>query len=498
MYYETNFYGLVAPDALDYSTVARNIINGNGMRMDSISWVHLLSSPDDPFRVIVKSILYPIVLVPFFFLFGPTENVTAFTSGLFFILIAPCLFILARDLYGRNTAWGTVFVYLASRELLTYSISGLTEPMFILLITVELLILLKARKNIGFFGAGVLLGVARLLRVNAVVLILPIMLYIWLVHENRIRRCLVFTAGLLFVMLPLMIRDAYIFGDPIFGFVHLIATRASGATPIAETAQVHSLTGAIRYILGDIVPFIKRYSSNLLGYYHKLLSMAKFPVIALFLVGLLKWGRNSRGDALRLLIMGAIVIQLLLLSAYTNAIRIRYFQVFNPFLIMFAVAFFFDLWSSFAERKKWLRRLLIVLMGLYIYLPYLQSVSSNNALLEKIELNQSIRQLVTRSADLIKTNGIVVSDIPFHMAWIAERRGIHLPYSHEDYSFIVKKYTDAEYLFLTSTIGGGNIQQDLVPDWVQFIDNPPENFKEKRKIAVLREGDIYAVLYGPK
>lgn len=126
-------------------------------------------------------------------------------------------------------------------------------------------------------------------------------------------------------------------------------------------------------------------------------------------------------------------------------------------------------------------------MGLYIYLPYLQSVSSNNALLEKIELNQSIRQLVTRSADLIKTNGIVVSDIPFHMAWIAERRGIHLPYSHEDYSFIVKKYTDAEYLFLTSTIGGGNIQQDLVPDWVQFIDNPPENFKEKRKIAVLRK-----------
>ncbi|MFQ5770039.1 MAG: hypothetical protein ACE5HX_05860, partial [bacterium] len=148
IYFAINFNGLLAPDAMDYSTVARNILNGNGMRMDSISWVHLLSSPADPFRVIVKSFLYPIVLLPFFALFGTSEGVTAISSGFFFILTAPCLFILARDLFGRNAAWGTVIVYLASLELLDFSISGLTEPLFILLITLDLLLIIGANKNL--------------------------------------------------------------------------------------------------------------------------------------------------------------------------------------------------------------------------------------------------------------------------------------------------------------------------------------------------------------
>lgn len=498
IYFATNFHGLSAPDAMDYSTVARNILDGKGMRMDSISWVHLLSSPADPFRVIVKSFLYPIVLLPFFALFGTSESVTAISSGLFFIVAAPFLFILARDLFGRNAAWGTVAVYLVSRELLDFSISGLTESLFILLITLELLIILRSNKNLDLFIAGLTLGLARLLRVNAVVLVPPILVYIWLVRENKTKECLVFLAGFLLAALPLMVRDTFLFGDPIFGWVHMAATWPSGATPVAETAQVHSLIEAIGYILANIVPFSKRYLINVMGYHQQVLSMTKFPVMALFLVGLLRWGQNPRGDGLRLLVTGAMIIQLMLLSAYTNALRIRYFQVFNPFIIMFAAAFFFDLWTSFARKKKWLRRFFIVLIMLYIFMPYLQSVTTSNASGDKSEFNRDLRELVIQSTAFINPKGVVMTDVPWLMAWVGERRALFLPNSIEDYQFLAKNYIHVDYILLTSSMGGGQISRGIsMSDWQRLLKDQPASFNGKSYLATFQKGNMYAVLYGP-
>ncbi|MCL5935642.1 MAG: glycosyltransferase family 39 protein, partial [Firmicutes bacterium] len=91
---------------------------------------------------------------------GFTDEASALSSGLFFILTSPVVFLLARQWFGNLVAAGSVLVYTLTPKLLYFSISGMTEPLAVFLMTAAVLSFSSRslKNSTGDWLSGIILG----------------------------------------------------------------------------------------------------------------------------------------------------------------------------------------------------------------------------------------------------------------------------------------------------------------------------------------------------
>ncbi len=253
---EQYFGGLSINDAMDYAGIARNIMEGEGITSQystPLSLVyHSIPQPD-----MWRAPGWPLFLAGFQNILGASDEASAWAGGFCFILAAPLVFILAVLLFERKIgviigllAW---LFYLFSPQFLNYSISGMTESLSILLMLL-LMVLLFSGSGFNWqtnLLIGLVLGFFYLTRYNAI-LFLPLILILrcWQSPKGgKLKAALIVLASFLVVVSPWLIRNIYLFGNPLFSLQKYELLMFTETYPdytlygLPESLSVFSLTG---------------------------------------------------------------------------------------------------------------------------------------------------------------------------------------------------------------------------------------------------------------
>lgn len=165
------------PDAMEYATIARSLAAGNGYRTRTL-WLSRLSVPAaDPAEWTERGApdvrrppLHVFFLAAVFRTLGPSDAAAAYSTALIGSAAAWLFFILTRKRFGSGAAWLCLGIFLFDPGRIFYGPTGLTEPLFTLLLIPFGFLLISASRFRDFALLGVLLGLLAWTRHNAFLL----------------------------------------------------------------------------------------------------------------------------------------------------------------------------------------------------------------------------------------------------------------------------------------------------------------------------------------
>ena len=179
-FYKATFHGLFINDAWDYASMARNIALGRGVLSEYLTplgLAHLgVPQPD-----LWRAPLWPVLLAVFQKIFGFKDEASALAGGVCFGVGACLVFLLGRRWFNLPVAIAATLLYIFSSQLLIFSISGLTEPLAVLLMLAWFYLLTGPCPDTWWqpLLAGAAGGLFYLARYNAGLFFLPALIYIW-------------------------------------------------------------------------------------------------------------------------------------------------------------------------------------------------------------------------------------------------------------------------------------------------------------------------------
>jgi hypothetical protein len=496
-----------APDAMEAAQLARNLASGKGYTTQCIRPLTLrlvekqqgvgarLSRAPHP--DLASPPVYPLILaglmkvVPFRYELGPTsltyqpEMVIALLNQGLFFLAAALFFFLARRLFDDSVAVATVILLLGSDVLWKFSVSGLSTMLLLVLLAglCWSLVLLEQgtreppRGMVWFVVwagiAGLALGVGALTRYSFGWLLLPALVFcaVWL-GPKRLPACGVLVAVFLLVVTPWLVRNHQVSGT-FFGVQGFALHQETPPFPDARLER--SLDPDLAKIaLEDYFRKLLVNGSEILQ--NDLPKLGGSWVTAFFLVGLLLPFRSPTLGRVRLFLVMALAVLAVVqalghthLSADSLTINSENLLVLMaPLVFMFGAGMFFILLDQvnlpFPEARRFIvGTFLTVGCGglIFTLLP---------PRTYPVAYPPYLPPWVHESARLLQKNELMMSDMPWAVAWYGDRACVWttLDVSKDFYSiyddqkavsglYLTPLTTDAR--ILTQVIKGG-------PDWV--------------------------------
>lgn len=447
-----NFRGLIITDSFEYASIARNIMQGKGYQTNITAPIFLLRSNNNYFSPLHIAPLHPYVLSLFFLIGGISDKIVAVNSGFFYIMTVIPVYLFAWRIWGRLAGITCVILLLFEPNWLCYSISGLTEPLFIFMLTsaiaVFYLLIDKDRKSLSFL-LGCLCGIARLARLNIIVF-LPSIIFAFFVLKGKkaFKSSALFLLGFLILALPEMVRNYMHFGDPIFaGNANAISVSTPQFPGLSVAGTLDLAMGSVEYILTYPKWFIEKYVGNLYNYLNQLFIMTNPFIFAFFITSLFSVEIEKKITSAKLVIIVAIIIQAILLAS--NVTIIRYFHIFIPFIIIFAVGHIIKILQVIDNgrlRKTLGAILMITLAAPLLYKTIVDSYMGYKYNNKNVAISIFLSKLVR---DNIDKAAVVASNLPA-LGWYGERKYLSLPVSLDVFNKINDEILPLQGLLLVS------------------------------------------------
>ena len=460
LFYTTQFQELSEVDSFDYAQVARHIYRGKGFVTDFIrpasllfNGNHLANQPD-----LSNPPLWPLTLGSFFRLMEPSDRAVALGSGLFFLLSIPLFYLLTKSMFNRRIALLAMVFYITNPVLLYFSISGLPQALltFLFLILVYILKIInetslpkiqwisRMRSTGCLTGLlGLLMGLIYLTQYSAVLLLIPIIVYICLTFDKgqKVRHTLIFLLSFLLVIFPWMLRNIKITANPFFSL------------DWHKPASLWFLSGNVLYRSMDLSLFdidfkwttwIKVALFGIRGYYGQLLSLGNTFLTPFFFVAIL-YRFSDRGlQKLRYTFYLMVLLPILILSAGNPGIR--GLVHFIPLFIIIATAFFIYALDR-TIKSNIVKGVLVGLFVLVNIFPLLIAFIQRNP-----SVNPYNKENLYQLRKMIGEDETVLSDIPWAVAWYAERPSLWLPWDLNQYLKIDKTREHIQLAYLTPAL----------------------------------------------
>jgi 4-amino-4-deoxy-L-arabinose transferase-like glycosyltransferase len=341
-----HFRFLDSPDAMRYASVAREFWRGNGFAWRQYWPSELAGAGYDPDKT-SPQFLHPLIIAGLFSLLGERDLAVVVASMIPASISAGLLFLLARRWFDDRVAFVAAIVFALSEQALDYGTSGLTEPLFaVLLLGCLHLITLSEMgrpRLLWLCLAGATLGLSHAARPVGLYYVAAFVAYLLVVGRQRIRSVAGFLAG--FALLVVLV--AYVgtgsllpVSDPAIGLLTGVGD-FSGTYDVLRTVNT---VNPLAYLLAHPAYYQAKLASSL-TYYAANLPLAiaggSFLVGALFLVSLFVRQRTPLLGRMRMLLLLLIGAQLTVnvLLWPTD----RYFVPFVPLVAVFAVAFLWQI-----------------------------------------------------------------------------------------------------------------------------------------------------------
>lgn len=461
-------------DTAGYMKVADNIAGGAGWVNHSLRFLYAL--PDTiPFPDSYWSPLFPLMLAAVFRVAG-TSFAAAQTVTLFFGALVPLVVVFLAGALTRSRAAAACagLIALVHPTLVTSSSRVMPEIVMIFFVALALALLLRSggdvRRDVWL---GVILGLAYLLKYQNGALVVPVVVYFFLVCPWReaIRRIATVGVVSLLVVSPWLVRNTVVFGDPFYSivrtgivsyypefggearFVCMLDPPPAGMPYILHhLGEAKALMHTALYTV--VMPFFREFSGSLL----------LVPFVAL---GLVTMGRGWR----RWVALIAFAAFIELFVSVTIPF-VRYVLVVLPVWIAFAAAGMGVVWSAF-ERRPRLRiagRAVVVVALAWVLVSQARHTWSvahdaasewapgaNYGVLEA----RAVAGFVQAHTD---PDEPVFAAETYHYALILDRGAVQIPFDEETLVYLRDRY-HIQYL-VTST-------RDLERRLPSWIHSPP-------------------------
>lgn len=526
-----SFRNLSTQEAMDAAQVARNLSEGKGystLYIRPIS-VHLVKERNEARKLpvtpgqspdharlkemhpdLANAPVYPVVLaglmkaLPFRFAHDPTSQflnpegrfaryqpdflIALFNQSLFLGLIG-VTFLVARRLFDPAVAWTSAGLLLGCELLWRFSMSGLSTMLLLLIFMgmVWFLVALEeearepkhgvARLFLLASAVGVLAGLGTLTRYSFGWIIIPVSVFILLFGgARRGALCLIPLLIMLLMLTPWVYRNWTLSGLPFGTATYAIL---EGTFLFPENRLARSLQPDFSVIF--LRPFIHKFLANFREILRNdLPTLGGSWVTAFFLVGLLLGFRNLAIRRLRYFLvvaLGLFVVvqalgrtQLSVDSPELNSENLLVLLV--PLVVVFGVSLFYLLLDQINFTPVSLRSGAVGLFGFVVCLPLLLTFLPPKT--SPVAYPPYFPPRIEQVGSWMREQELMMSDIPWAVAWYGRRQCIWLTHNAQSDFFAVNDYLKPiRALYLTpQTMDNRFLSQWVRPgehSWGSFI-----------------------------
>ncbi|HWY76642.1 MAG TPA: glycosyltransferase family 39 protein [Verrucomicrobiae bacterium] len=398
-----------------------------------------------------------------FWVYAPDFCISLFNQALFLTSVV-MLYFLARQLFDIGVARTSAVLFLGTDLFWRFSISGLSTMLLILILLGIAWGLMRLERNArdekwgpadvagAAAGIGALVAIGALTRYSFGWLIVPVVLFLAVfLGRNRSLACFAALSVFALLMTPWIIRN-YSVSHTLFGTAGFAVFENTYTFPDFELQRsLHPDLGLVQ---------LKQFWFKLLGNVRTALQddLPKLGgnwITAFFLAGLLVNFRNQSLNRLRWFVIFCLPILLIVqclgrtsLSERSPGVNSENLLVLlMPLIIIFGVSFFFTLLEQMNLPLTEIRFAVICGFCLIMCLPMIFTLFSPRV--SPIAHPPYYPPLIQKTSSWVKPEELVMSDIPWAVAWYGERQCAWLTLNadrefYEIYDF--KKPIEAVYL----------------------------------------------------
>jgi len=502
VFYLYHFRGLATSQAMDQAQIGRAIASGQGWRTNVIrprAIGQLQGHGKNVRRVYYDTYHAPLPpLVDAIALFAvksqwkmtPTDIVyagdkaIAAMSILFFFASILVLFFIARRLFDQRLALLACGLVIICDALWQYSLSGLPQMLLLFLFHLTVYALVRAveakngGRSVGFWLAAVGAGFGLLALTHALTIWMFVAALIFFIFFFRPRgwAAIIVLAAFLIIYTPWLLRNYLICGNP--GGVALYSVLDGMGHPEA---------GWMRHVdlnLAGVGPGALRdkITSNLLGQTGRILGYLGWSVVALmFFVSLIHAFKRIETSVLRWMILaiwgGAVAgMAVYGISDEQGVAANQLHLIFVPLMTCYGLAFLLVQWNRLEIDFRLARIGFLTLLYLLCALPMIFALPWFAAWKPMVRWPPYVPPYIAILNNWMKPEEVVASDMPWAVAWYADRRSLWLPdtiKTFNDFNDYKVLGGPVNGLYLTPVSGSQNTLGDILKgeyrDWAPVI-----------------------------
>lgn len=514
LYTGTQFYGLHDAEVMDAGQLARNLWRGRGyvtqnIRPLEISYLRSIGRPAlDPQTNMQPELwtppMYPVLLSMMFRVVPPTFEVVngAWTlpadrlmmilGWLFYLLGMVLTYLLAREMFDHRVATMSAFMYLFCNPLLEAAISGLSWELLSVLFLLTAYAVFKAerwhaegRSARWVYGAlavsALAVALGTLTQYAFASVLVPLLIYVAVSFPKRwLVKCSLCLVVFVLVLTPWIMRNWKV-SQTLFGL-----SRFELLEGVGEGTEAEIKVGQVQRMFGGELPQlrfrqqIRRALINARQLYEvSLKDIGSNYLVIFFLVGLMHRFRQEEVFRLRRFVFWALLMAIVWMSVAGPPKR-NFLTVFAPLIIVYGVAFFYVMFERLQFRTRLVRTGLIGGFAVFNSLPFIFMLLPPATTLPYPPYRADAVALLGKS---FTEDEVLVSDIPWAVAWYADRSAIWTPFEEADYYAINDNVKVVSGIYLTQET---LLRQEVLRMvtgyqrfWMQMFDLqhfPPPNF----------------------
>ena len=497
-YTGTQFYGLRDAEAMNLGQLGRNLASGRGyvtrsVRPADVYYLNALGRPTlGGERIAVPELwtppAYPLVLSLAFRAAGQAGRGAAdrpMLNGDRLMMIAGWVFFgvglgltywLSHELFDRRVAVLAAFLYLFCNPLLDHAMAGLPTGFLSVLLLVVVTALFKARQWQGLgqprwwvFGglavSAVALGLGILTEYVFAALVVPWLIYVGLTFRRQLVGSLAIgVTMLLLVLTPWMVAN-YRASRALFGLAPraLMEETGRGTDHEIRVGQLQRSYAAPPAVGLRVIG--RKALINLREMYENTIKdIGGNYSIVFFLVSLLH--RFRREEVLRLqrlLFVG--VIGCVLWLSIAGAAKRNPLTFFTPVMIIYAAAFFFVMFERLQFRTRASRAGMVALFAGVNMVPFGLAILPPRDTFPYPPYNAAV---AGQLAEIFRPGELLASDIPWAVAWYADRTALWAPLEQRDYMQLHDEVRNIEGIYVTQATLLGQSGLEMLGGYQQF------------------------------
>ncbi len=519
LYLFVHFKGLATVTAMDQAQIARNIASGKGFTTQFIRplavWqlekagkeISVENFPDfyqSPLNPAINSL--PLRLVKSSWKMTPTDLVyagdrsIAVVSILFFLLSVAVWYFVGAKLFDSKLSLIGCAIILLTDLMWKFSLSGLPQMLMLFLFSgaVWLTVFAMHRRDqflpvlISLFGAGLLFGLMILAHALAFWIFLGWAVFVAVYFQPRGIAALVALAAVLMVNLPWLARNYSVCGNP-FGLAiySAITSGSPEAGYLRSFDDAPSVSGS--GLFSKMKAGVSAQLEALFAYLGMNLAAGAFFLALLHpfrshVVSRFKW-------CVLLMWIGAVTgMGVFGLEGVISSNQLH--VLFLPLFIFFGLAFLMVLWSRWEIGYPLVRVIFLSVVVFLCSIPLLATLFSKGG--SPIQWPPYVPPFIGILGDWFGEKEIIASDMPWAVAWYAQRNSLLLPQSVGAFNQLNdyrKLGEPINGLYLTPITGDLSLFSDIYKgaykDWALLITRPPkvEGFALRYFTALPIEGE---------
>jgi hypothetical protein len=496
------FRGLATSQAMDQAQIGRELLLGHGWatkfarplaagqlqrRGRNVAgkiWTDTYNAPLPPLvdAIALLPVRSHLKMTPHDIVYVGDRMIALLSIALFLASVA-VLFLIARRLFDQKVALLSCALILVCDTFWQYSLSGLPQMLLLLLFNPTIYLLVRAietqaegrtvRRWLALAGVG--FGMLALSHALTIWIFLPTLVFAALYFRPRLRAAVWMLAPFLLLYAPWLLRNYLVCGNPagvaFFSFFDQLG--------MSEAGYMRHL--AIDYHAIGFGILRNKISDNVAAQASRILQYFGWSVVALFFfAALLHPFRRAATAATRWLVLvmwggAAVGMAVYGINEEQGVAANQLHLLFVPIMTCFGLAYLLVQWNrleitSRLARVGFLTLLFVLCGGPMIFNLLLASAKPS------VRWPPYVPPYIAVINDWMKPEEITATDMPWAVAWYADRRAVWLPDTlrgftdMSDYNLLGGKINA---LYLTPISGSQNTLKDILKgeykDWATVI-----------------------------